>query len=540
MKRERYKLGELVYDFSLKAKDFEGFKKLEFFGVSNDRGIIPAKYASRDKIENYKIIEQGCFAYNPYRINVGSIAYVEKDVTGLISPAYVVFKANENLVIPYLLFKFLKSKEGLRQITFWGRGTVREALRFSDLSKLEIELPEIEEQKLLYKKIQKCESISRIIDGEIETQFSLLNSLREAIFTEAIQGHLTAQWRKEDPKQEPASELLQRIAAEKAQLIKEKKINKEKPLPPINKEEEPYALPEGWLWCRADEIVSFNGGVAKGKELKGNKVQTPYLRVANVQRGYLDLSVIKEIIVSESDYKKYQLQIDDLLMIEGGDPDKVGRCAIWRNEIPNCIHQNHIFRVRTYRLNELCIEFLELFFNSPVCQKYYEKSAKQTTNLASINKSQMRMTPIAIPSLSEQQAIVQKANMLIVYCDELEQHIQQSKAEVELLMQSVFSKVFGTENQAIESKTDQPQLSEKETLIPTATIQTVYERKILNMELLEILHQQGGKIAAVNLWKMSKYQKDIDAFYEALKREVEEKKTIKESSEKGWLELIEL
>jgi hypothetical protein len=105
-------------------------------------------------------------------------------------------------------------------------------------------------------------------------------------------------------------------------------------------------------------------------------------------------------------------------------------------------------------------------------------------------------------------------------------------------MQSVLSEVFGTENQAAGSKPVKTKLSEKETLMPNDAIQPIYEGNTLTMELLEILQQQGGKIAAVNLWKMSKYQKDIDAFYEALKKEVEENKTIKEAEEKGWLELV--
>ena len=148
------------------------------------------------------------------------------------------------------------------------------------------------------------------------------------------------------------------------------------------------------------------------------------------------------------------------------------------------------------------------------------------------------MTPLAIPPLSEQHAIVEKVNTLMAYCDELEQQVRQSKADLELLMQSVLSEVFGTKNQAIGNISSQTKLSGKEILMPNDTIQPIYKVNILNMELLEILQQQGGKIAAVNLWKMSKYQKDIDAFYEALKKEVEEKKTIRESSEKGWLELV--
>src|SRR5690349_10917669 len=126
-------LSELVINFSERAKDRGGAEGLDFFGVSNESGITKSKYAAEEKSEDYKIIEKGCFAYNPYRINVGSIAYLKEDVKGLISPAYVIFKLKDKAVRPELLLKFLKSSEGLRQIKFHARGTVRQALRFEDL-----------------------------------------------------------------------------------------------------------------------------------------------------------------------------------------------------------------------------------------------------------------------------------------------------------------------------------------------------------------------------------------------------------------------
>ena len=152
MSWKTFKLGELVNNFSVRAKDIGGAEGLEFFGVSNEDGIIKTKYAAKNKAEDYKIIETGCIAYNPYRVNVGSIGLVEGDTKGLISPAYVIFKPKPNSIIPELLLKFLKSDEGLRQITFYARGTVRKALRFEDLCNIEISIPEYSEQKVLFKK----------------------------------------------------------------------------------------------------------------------------------------------------------------------------------------------------------------------------------------------------------------------------------------------------------------------------------------------------------------------------------------------------
>lgn len=184
------------------------------------------------------------------------------------------------------------------------------------------------------------------------------------------------------------------------------------------------------------------------------------------------------------------------------------------------------------------IYYMLAYLLSPTGQSEIFKHSKATAQ-PNLSMGTIRDIIVVVPPLSEQHAIVQKVNTLLAYCDELEQQVQQSKADLDLLMQAVLGEVFGTEHQAPGSKATKTRLSAKETLIPNGITQPIDEGNALNMELLEILQQQpGGKIAAVNLWKMSKYQKDIDAFYEALKREVEEKKTIKEADEKGWLELV--
>ena len=178
MSWRKVKLGELVENFSVRAKDVGGAEGLDFYGVSNEDGIIKTKYAAEDKAEDYKIIEKGCFAYNPYRVNVGSIGLVSDDTRGLISPAYVIFKPKPKSIIPELLFKFLKSAEGLRQIIFYARGTVRQALRFEDLCNIEISIPDYSEQQGLYNKLINSQKSSNILNAELKNQLELLKAFR--------------------------------------------------------------------------------------------------------------------------------------------------------------------------------------------------------------------------------------------------------------------------------------------------------------------------------------------------------------------------
>jgi type I restriction enzyme, S subunit len=183
-------------------------------------------------------------------------------------------------------------------------------------------------------------------------------------------------------------------------------------------------FPSSWILTNFDEVNIIASGVAKGKNLRGLRTATyPYLRVANVQRGYLDLTVVKNLEIAAADIERYRLKPGDVLMTEGGDWDKLGRAAIWRGEIDNCIHQNHVFRIRPAAIDKLLPQWVTLFANSRLGRSYFESAAKQTTNLASINMTQLRSCPLPLPPTAEQQRIVAKVDELMSLCDRLEAQI---------------------------------------------------------------------------------------------------------------------
>ena len=240
--------------------------------------------------------------------------------------------------------------------------------------------------------------------------------LRELILTLAVQGKLVPQ----DPADEPAGVLLQKIRAEKDRLIAEGKIKRDKPLAEIAEEEKPFELPVGWEWVRFGDVVSISSGVTLGRKTPYAKpVSLPYLRVANVQRWYLDLASMKEVVVDQVELPRFQLRKGDLLITEGGDWDKVGRTAIWRDEIATCLHQNHVFKARAIT-PDWNAGWAELFLNSGVARSYFASSAKQTTNLASINMTQLKHCAFPLPPLAEQSRIVTRVEALMRLCDALE------------------------------------------------------------------------------------------------------------------------
>jgi type I restriction enzyme S subunit len=240
--------------------------------------------------------------------------------------------------------------------------------------------------------------------------------LRELILELAVRGKLVPQ----DPSDEPASELLNRIHAEKQRLLAESKVRKQKELAADALSEPPYGVPSGWKWQSLDSVLIVTGGVTLGRKLAGRKlVSKPYLRVANVQRGHLLLDQIKEVEIPDDEFERYLLLKGDLLITEGGDWDKVGRTAIWRDELPECLHQNHVFRARAVT-NEWEPRWAEIYLNSGTARTYFAGSSKQTTNLASINMTQLRACAFPLPPLGEQQRIVAKVDELMALCDRLE------------------------------------------------------------------------------------------------------------------------
>ncbi|MBI5250745.1 MAG: restriction endonuclease subunit S [Desulfomonile tiedjei] len=249
--------------------------------------------------------------------------------------------------------------------------------------------------------------------------------LRKTILALAVQGKLVPQ----DPNDESAEECLSRLGLKSTVAF-------------LNADDADYdSLPPSWTRVRFEDVALVAGGVTLGRKLAQRKTVTlPYLRVANVKRGEIDLSVIKNVSIAENEIDRYALRENDLLMTEGGDWDKVGRAAIWRAEIPVCLHQNHIFRARM-RSPEITPFWFEHYFNSPDGRGYFESASKQTTNLASINMRQVRNCPIPFPPLAEQRRIVSKINELMSLVDQLEAQLVASRVMETDLMDAIVAEL---------------------------------------------------------------------------------------------------
>ena len=194
-----------------------------------------------------------------------------------------------------------------------------------------------------------------------------------------------------------------------------------------------------WREVQLETVADIASGITKGRKIKEQKlIEVPYMAVSNVKDGYIDWTAIKTIEATEQEIEQYRLLPDDVLMTEGGDPDKVGRGAIIRKPLENCIHQNHIFRVR---LNEKLIlpSFFAEYLQHQRSKRYFLGCAKQTTGIASINMKQLRALPVLLPPLDLQQQF----SDFVKATDKSKAVVQKSLEETQLLFDSLMQKYFG-------------------------------------------------------------------------------------------------
>ena len=271
--------------------------------------------------------------------------------------------------------------------------------------------------------------------------------LKQSILQEAIQGKLTGDWREQNPNTEPASELLKRIKAEKAQLIKDKKIKKEKALPPIKEDEIPFDLPEGWVWCRLGEICSKTGSGSTPKGGKSSYLSSgiKFLRSQNVYDDGLRYDGI--VFISDTTHEKMKgtkVQAEDLLLnITGGS---IGRCCIVPKDFDTGNINQHVAIIRSVMSEN------GYYLHKIICSPYFQNMINEVQTGAGregLPKNKMDNILIPFPPFEEQKAIVEKVETLMQKCQALENEIKASEVNAQILMQAVLKEAFDEKKEEI-------------------------------------------------------------------------------------------
>lgn len=194
-----------------------------------------------------------------------------------------------------------------------------------------------------------------------------------------------------------------------------------------------------WPEKTLENMADIVSGITKGrKTAEADLQEVPYMAVSNVKDGYIDWTTVKTILATRQEIEQYRLMPDDILMTEGGDPDKVGRGAIIKVPLKNSIHQNHIFRVRLDE-QEILPSFFAEYLRHQKAKRYFLGCAKQTTGIASINMRQLRALPTLVPPLSLQKQFA----AFVERVDQQKQTVQQGLEKLELLKKALMQEYFG-------------------------------------------------------------------------------------------------
>lgn len=348
---------------------------LPLLSVAREKGVFVRTDADDnhnfvpDDLRNYKVARAGNLVINKMKAWQGSMGIAPCD--GIVSPAYYVFdfriadpRFGQALLRsrPYVAH-FAQASDGVR-IGQWD-------LSIPGLRQIPVVIPPPDEQDAIVRFLNHANvRIERAIKAK-KNLIGLLTEQKQAIIHRAVTRGLD-------------------------------------PHVPLKPSGIPWLgdIPQHWEVLPLKGVCTIQSGITLGKDYMGQVlVELPYLRVANVQAGHVDLSVLKTIRVPQSEANRSTLQKGDVLMTEGGDADKLGRGCEWEAQVAPCLHQNHIFAVRP-NPSRLVPQFLSALMGARYARDYFQSTSKQTTNLASTNKTKIGQFKIVLPITVEEQAAI--------------------------------------------------------------------------------------------------------------------------------------
>ena len=313
--------------------------------------------------------------------------------------SYLIRFRPSNAIDPKFLAAYLKSDDYWNGIKSASAGIALANVNAANLGQLLIPLPPLAEQTRIANQLDTLLTRIQSCNDRFDAIPALLRRFRQTVLDAATLGTLTESWRKTN------------------------------------------GGDYEWKNVELRDIAEVQGGVTKdAKKQSALDEEVPYLRVANVQRGYINLTDVKTIRVPNAKLEGLLLEKGDVLFNEGGDLDKLGRGWIWEGQISRCTFQNHVFRARLFDKGNQP-KFLSWWGNSRGLE-YFIRSGKQTTNLASINKTMLAALPIRLPSAAEQSEIVRRVEALFTLADHIEARATAARTHAQRLSPLVLAKAF--------------------------------------------------------------------------------------------------
>lgn len=424
-------LKERKIKFKPEVANCSGLQRIEKIDFSGKIYLSPVQ-TNTDMI----LVKPGDLVISGINVEKGALAIYtgEEDVLASIHYSAYEFDA-EKIDIDYLKW-FLKSNIFRKLLLKQTGSGIKKEIKAKHLLPIEIQLPSLKRQHEIVRQIQGVADYIVKVNQEIAQQEKYAEMLRQSILQQAVEGKLCEQ----DPNDEPASLLLEKIKAEKARLIAEKKIKKHKPLPPISDDEKPFALPKGWEWCRVGGLCESSLGKMLDKKKNKGQLQ-PYLRNLNVQWFKFNLSDVLQMRFTDEEKDRYTVRYGDVVICEGGYP---GMAAIWESTestyFQKALHRNRFF---FEGMNYYFLYYLYSIFYNGKLKKYYTGMGIQH-----LTGKSLANIPIPVPPLMELQRIVKKVEMLFRLLDKLEQEISNAKLYASDFIEAVLQEAFSVQEAA--------------------------------------------------------------------------------------------
>ena len=404
--------------------NFLGLKRIEKIDFSGN--IYLADNTSTRT--NMILVKPGDLVISGINVAKGALAVYEGKEDVLATIHYSSYEFDKSVIdIEYLKW-FLISNKFMNILKEQVGGGIKTELKPKKFLSLKIKLPDINLQKEIAKKINNVYDEIELLKVTNEENYELISKLRQSILQEAVQGKLVPQ----DPNDEPASVLLERIKEEKERLIKEGKIKTEKPLPPISEDEIPYELPKGWEWVRLGEVTNY----AYNETLKPDEIDEEewVLELEDIEK---DTSRLIQVIRNKdrkSKSNKNRFYKGDVLY---------GKLRPYLKKVlvapEDGVCSTEIIPFRGY--GNIESRYIMYIMKSPYIDKIVN-SITHGMNMPRLGTKNALELLIPLPPINEQKRIVEKVDQLMALCDELEKNIEQSKKDCELLIQSVLQEAF--------------------------------------------------------------------------------------------------
>ncbi len=374
----------------------------------------------------------------------GAIAFAPIEVDGCIATENMPMFSLKNNINRKFVELLLKSEQYINEVKkLIPTGSAQKSIHERDLMQILLTVPSEEEQKELSKRIDNHLNNIKVLNTEISDQETLLKKLRQSILQEAIEGKLTASWREQNSDVERASVLLEKIKAEKEQLIKDKKIKKQKPLPSINGDEIPFDIPDGWEWCYIEQIIDNKKNALKagpfGSSLTKNIYKKSGYKIYGQEQVIKQNPYFGDYYVDDDKYNElssYSVSPGDILISLVGT---IGKLLILPFDIQEGIINPRLIKITLHK--KINKNYFALLYSTSFVQIQLKGNASGQT-MDVVTMKNLKKLNLSFPPLKEQNEIVKKVESLFKICDELEVQINSSKVNSEMLMQSVLKEAF--------------------------------------------------------------------------------------------------